>query len=106
VPWWTWIALGFFALTLVATATFAVWALGRTKGARASAGALVERLEEVQRQGEELERRLERTNARAEELQRDRERLQRSLDRLGVLGWALGDARRTVARARGVYLRK
>jgi hypothetical protein len=106
VPWWTWIALGVFALTVVGTAIFAAWAFGRAKGARTSAEAIMEQAQGVARGSEELERRLERTSARTEELQRDLERLQRSLERLGVLGWALGDARRTVARVRGAYLRK
>jgi uncharacterized protein HemX len=106
VPWWTWIALGVFALTVVATAIFAAWSFGGVKGTQTSAEAIMEQLQDVARRSEELERRLERTSARAEEVQRDLERLQRSLERLGVVGWALGDARRTVAHVRGAYLRK
>ena len=106
MPWWTWIALGVFALTVVATAIFAAWAFGRARGTHGSAEAILEQVQDLARRSEELERRLERTSARAEEVQRDLERLERSLQRLGVLGWALGDARRTVARVRGAYLRK
>jgi chromosome segregation ATPase len=106
VPWWTWIALGVFALTVVAAGIFAVFALGRIKRLTAAGEAIATRLEDLSRRGEELDRRLEHANERAEDVQRHLERLEGSLERLGVLSWALGDARTGIARLRESYLRK
>jgi chromosome segregation ATPase len=106
VPWWTWIALGLFALTVVAAGIFAVFALGRIKRLAATGEALATQLEDLSRRGEELDRRLERANERAEEVQRHLGRLEGSLERLGVLSWALDDARTGIARLREAYLRK
>ena len=54
----------------------------------------------------ELERRLAHASDRAEEVQRHLDRLSESVQRLSVLSWALGDARKSVLRLRGAYLRK
>ena len=105
MPWWTWIALGVFALVVVATSIFAVWAFGRLKVLSVSGDALAVRLEGLSRQADELQRRSERTSVRTEELQQSLDRVDRSVKQLGVLGWALGDLRR-VMRARKSYLRK
>jgi chromosome segregation ATPase len=106
VPWWTWIALGLFALTVLAAAIFAVFALGRIKRLTATGEAIAGQLEELSRRGEELDRRLEHANRRAQDVQRHLERVEGSLERLGVLSWALGDARTGIARLREAYLRK
>ena len=106
MPWWTWLALGAFALALVATAIFAVYALGRLRRAQAVVAGLQARLDELARAAEQLERRLAAAQARADELERERARLTVSLDRLSVLTWALSDARKDVTRLREAYLRK
>ena len=106
MPWWTWLALGFFALALVATGIFAVYAIGKVRRAEAVAGRLQERLDELAHTAEAVERRMAHAQARAEELERERARLEVSLDRLSVLTWALSDARKSVTRLRRTYLRK
>jgi predicted RNase H-like nuclease (RuvC/YqgF family) len=106
MPWWTWIALGVFALSVVAMAIFAVYTLGRVKRLKAEAEAITAALDEVTRRAEELERRSAHASERAAEVERARARLDGSLERLSVLSWALGDARKGIARLRGAYLRK
>jgi predicted RNase H-like nuclease (RuvC/YqgF family) len=106
MPWWTWLALGFFALTLVATGVFAAYAVGKVRRAQALAEQLRQRVDGLARAAEDLERRLAHAQARAEELERERARLEGSLERLGVLTWALSDARKSVTRLRRTYLRK
>jgi predicted RNase H-like nuclease (RuvC/YqgF family) len=106
VPWWTWIALGVFALSLMAVAIFAASALARLKRLSTTGEAITGRLDELSRRAEELERRLEHANKRVDGAQRHVEHLEGSLERLGVLSWALGDARKSVARLRQAYLRK
>jgi hypothetical protein len=106
VPWWTWIALGVFALAVVGTAIFTVSALGRLKRLSATGEMIAARLDELSRESEKLELRLEHASERGEDVRRHLERLEGSLERLGVLSWALGDARRGITRLRGAYLRK
>jgi septal ring factor EnvC (AmiA/AmiB activator) len=106
MPWWTWLALGVFALALVATGIFAVSALGKVKRAQALAEDLRMRVDELARTAAEVERRLAQAQARAEELERERARVEASLERLSVLIWALSDARKSVTRLRRTYLRK
>jgi hypothetical protein len=106
MPWWTWIALGFFALTLLGVAVFGVWALGRVQRMLTSGEEIAARAEEVALRAEMLGERLERSSARAEDMQRRLDDLDRSVAQLGVLGWALGDVRRGAWRVRKGYLRK
>jgi predicted RNase H-like nuclease (RuvC/YqgF family) len=106
MPWWTWLALGFFALALVAAGIFAVYAIGNVRRAQTVAERLQTRVDELARTAEQIERRLADAQARAEELERERARLEVSLDRLSVLTWALSDARKSVTRLRRAYLRK
>jgi predicted RNase H-like nuclease (RuvC/YqgF family) len=106
MPWWTWLALGFFALAFVATGIFAVYAIGKVRRAQAVAEQLQTRVDGLARTAEQIERRLAQAQARAEELERERARLEVSLDRLSVLTWALSDARKNVTRLRRTYLRK
>jgi chromosome segregation ATPase len=106
MPWWTWIALGVLALSLMAAAIFAAAALGRVKRLNATGTAITARLDELSGRAEELERRLEHANERIEAVQPHVELLEDSLERLGVLSWALGDARKSVTRLREAYLRK
>jgi predicted RNase H-like nuclease (RuvC/YqgF family) len=106
MPWWTWLALGIFALALVAMGTFAAYAIGKVKRAQAVAEDLRTRVDELARTAEQVERRLAHAQARAEELERERARLEVSLERLSVLTWALSDARKSVTRLHRTYLRK
>jgi phage shock protein A len=87
-------------------AVFALLAYGRVRRLQATGEALAARAAEVARRGEELESRLAGVDARTEEVRRHVERLEASFERLAVLSWALGDARRSITRVRGAYLRK
>ena len=106
MPWWIWIPLGLLASTVVAAAVQTLFAYGRIKRLQATGGAIAARAEEVARSSEELEVRLDRASGRADEIERHLDRLRESLERLSVLSWALGDARKGIARLRGAYLRK
>jgi hypothetical protein len=106
VPWWTWIALGVLACVLVTAAVYAVYAVRVLKRLQATGEALASRAEEVARANEELETRLAHAGERADVVQQHLGRLEGSLERLSVLSWALGDARKGIARVRGAYLRK
>ena len=106
MPWWVWIGIGAFAVALVAAAVFAVAAYGRIRRLRASAEAIAARAEEVGARSAELELRLAHAGERAEAVPRHFGRLNASLERLSVLSWALGDARKGVGRLRGAYLRR
>ena len=106
MPWWTWIALGVFALAVVALAIFGVYAAGRIKRLKAQGEALTAALDDVARRAEELERRAAHASERAAEVERARAELDGSLERLSVLSWALGDARKGITRLRGTYPRK
>jgi septal ring factor EnvC (AmiA/AmiB activator) len=106
VPWWTWLALGVFLASVVGIAVFAAFAYGRLKRFAAAAKAIEKRLDELARSAEELEKRMEAAQARAEEAEAHAARLERSLERLGVLTWALRDARKDVKRIRELYLSK
>ena len=106
MPWWTWLALGFLALALVATGIFAAHAIGKVRRAQALAEQLQAGVDELARTAEAIERRLAHAEVRAEELERGRARLEVSFERLSVLTWALSDTRKSVTRLRRDYLRK
>jgi uncharacterized protein HemX len=106
VPWWVWIAVAAFAVVLAAGAVFAVATFVRLKRLRATGEAIAAQAEAVARQSEELDRRLLHASERAEEIEQHLERLRAAGERLSVLSWALGDARKSVTRLRGAYLRK
>jgi predicted RNase H-like nuclease (RuvC/YqgF family) len=106
MPWWTWLALGFFTLVLVAGGIFAAYAVGQVRRAQTVVGGLQTQVDELARSAEALERRLAHAQARAEELERERARLEVSLERLPVLTWALSDTRKSVSRLHRTYLRK
>jgi predicted RNase H-like nuclease (RuvC/YqgF family) len=106
MPWWTWIALGFFAAVVAAMVVFAALVFVRLKRLRGRGDILQAELEALAGKAEHLEDRLERTEERAERARRSLERLDASLERLSVLTWALGDARRAVTQLRSGLLRK
>ncbi|HSK16134.1 MAG TPA: hypothetical protein VK915_08190 [Gaiellaceae bacterium] len=106
MPWWTWLALGLFLASIVAIAVFGAFAYGRLRRVATVAEAIAARLDELARSAEQLEKRMEAAQAQVEEAEAHAVTLRRSLTRLGVLTWALQDARKDVNRLRGLYLSK
>jgi septal ring factor EnvC (AmiA/AmiB activator) len=106
MPWWTWLALGVLALSLLATAVFTAVAVTRLKRLAFLAEAIRVQLDELARAGEELERRLAHAEERAAEFEQHRAQLDSSLARLSVLTSALSEARGGITRLQKAYLRK
>jgi cell division protein FtsB len=107
VPWWTWAALGFFVGVLVFAAVYGFIALRRVRALATTGDRVSGALEELTARTEALERRVAEVEERRAKVELHLERLNRSLERLSALGWALGDARRGLARIRaGATLRK
>ena len=107
VPWWTWIALAFFAAVVASGAAVAIVSLLRLRHARSTGEQLAAAADDLTRKTEELERRLEHASERAELVERRVARLEASLERLGVLRWALGDVTKAISQVRSaVTMRK
>jgi hypothetical protein len=106
VPWWTWLSLGVFALSLLGVGIFAAFAVGRMRQLVPVAETIRAQADELNRAAEELERRRTQMDARREELERARARLDTSLAQLSVLTWGLSDARRDARRIRTLLLPK
>jgi hypothetical protein len=106
VPWWTWLSLGVFALSLLGAGVFAAFAVGRMRQLMPVVETIRAQVDELNRVAEELERRRAHMEARREELERARARLDRSLVQLSVLRWGLSDARRDARRIRTLLLPK
>ncbi|MGH3051758.1 MAG: hypothetical protein ACRDM8_02225 [Gaiellaceae bacterium] len=106
MPWWTWVAIGFFTAVVAALIAFSALVFVRLKSLRDRGDILQAELEALAGKTELLEDRLERAEERAERARRSIERLEASLQRLSVLTWALGDARRAVTQLRSGLLRK
>ena len=106
MPWWTWVAIGFFTAVVAAMIAFSALVFVRLKRLRNRGDILQAELEALAGKAERLEDRLERAEERAERARRSVERLDASLQRLSVLTWALGDARRAVTQLRSGLLRK
>jgi hypothetical protein len=107
MPWWTWLALGFFVLVVAAGGAIVLVTLLQMRRVRTTGVELAGALDELTRRTEDLERRLEQANERAELVERRMARLQGSMERLSVLTWALGDVGRTISQVRtAVTLRK
>jgi F0F1-type ATP synthase membrane subunit b/b' len=106
VPWWTWLCLGIFLLSLVATAVFSVFAFGRLKRLSDAGEEIKARLDDLSRATEELQRRQARNQKHLEELRRHRARAAASIARLQVLTSAFSEATGRPRRARSRYLRK
>jgi hypothetical protein len=106
VPWWTWLSLGIFALSLLAVGIVAAFAIGRMRQLMSVVERIRAKAEELNRAALELERRRARMEARREELEQARARLEVSLERLSVLRWGISDARRDLRRLRALALPK
>ncbi|HEX5469778.1 MAG TPA: hypothetical protein VFW80_12100 [Gaiellaceae bacterium] len=104
MPWWTWVALGFFVAVVLAAGTLALLAF-RTLGALARIGErLAAALDDLAAKGEELERRSASATEGFESVEPHFAHLQTTLDRFSVLTWALGDVARSVGRLRSAVL--
>jgi hypothetical protein len=100
VPWWTWIALGFFGVVLLATMAVAFVSIRRLRSAQASAEAMMVAFEGLAAKAEQLEARAADVEERRARVEEHFARLARSRERLGVLTWALRDATREVTSLR------
>jgi hypothetical protein len=105
VPWWTWIALGFFSVVLAASLLLGFVWVRRIGQLQASAEAMTASFEALSQRAEELQRRAAAVEERRAVVEEHFARLDRSRERLGVLTWALRDATRELTRLRSV-LRK
>lgn len=106
MPWWSWLALGFFAVVVLATGILVFSVFVRLKQLRDRGDRLQAEFEALAGKAEALEGRLVRSEEKAERARAHLERLDASLQRLSVLTWALGDARRAVSQLRAGLLRK
>ena len=106
MPWWTWLCLGIFLLSLVATAVFIVFAFGRLKRVSGGLESIQARLDEVSLLAEEMQRKQARNQENLERLQRHRTQAEASIARLQVLTTALSEALGRPRRARRRYLSK
>ena len=107
MPWWTWAALVFFTLAVLAGSAVVLVAFFGMRRLEQTAVELEAALEDLSRRSEELEARLEHANERAELVERRLGQLDASLERLSVLTWALGDVSKAISQVRSaVLLRK
>jgi cell division protein FtsB len=105
VPWWTWIALGFFGVVLGASLLLGFVWVRRMGQLQASAEAMTASFEALSQRAEELELRAATVEERRAVVEDHFARLGRSRERLAVLTWALRDATRELTSLRRV-LRK
>ena len=96
----------FCALVVPATLVAAAQGIRLFRRSRALQRQLLPALEVVSADLEELEERVDAASAGADLLDARVAALSRSLERLGVLNWALADPRETVARLRALIPRK
>jgi hypothetical protein len=106
VPWWTWLCLGIFLLTLVAAAVFSLYALGRLRHHAAALEGVRAQFDELAVASQELERRQARNQEHLAEFQRRRARAEASLGQVRYLTSTLSEALGGPRRARGRYLSK
>jgi nitrogen fixation protein FixH len=107
VPWWTWVALGFFAAVVIVACIFALLALRAMSALQSVGDRLQVAFEDLAAKSEELERRAARASGGVEAAEPHFEHLRATLDRFSVLTWAIGDIARTVGRLRsGLLIQK
>jgi hypothetical protein len=104
VPWWTWIALGFFVVVVLAGSVITFIGLGRMRSLQAAGVEVALVLDDLTRKTEGLEARLAHANENAELVERRMAHLQESLERLSVLSWALGDVTKAVSQLRSAVM--
>jgi hypothetical protein len=100
VPWWTWIALTFFVVIVLAGGAVTFVSLRRMRSLQTAGVEVALALDELTRKTEALEGRLEQAGENAEIVERRMAHLQESLERLSVLTWALGDVAKAVSQLR------
>ena len=106
MPWWTWIALGFFIVVILLGATVTFLSLRQMRRLQRTGADVAGALDSVTQKTEELERRLEHASERAEIVEKRLDRLSESLERLSVLTWALGDVGKAISQLRSAILLK
>jgi len=106
VPWWTWIAVGVFALAAAGGGALVVLGLRTFRRLRASGERVSAALGELTRSSERLASAGEALSGRSDEFERTLARLRASIRRLSALLRALADARDTVMRAVALVPRK
>src|SRR5919106_1944258 len=94
MPWWTWIAIAFFAAAFVIGIAVAFVAVKRMRELQSRAEAMTAAFEELMAKAEALERRALTVEENRARLESHLARLGRSREKLGVLTWALRDATR------------
>jgi hypothetical protein len=104
MPWWTWVALAFFASPIVAAGVIAMLTLRSLNALQAVGERLTAALEDLAAKGEELERRTELASRRVESAEAHFDHLRTTLDRFSVLTWALGDVAKAVGELRSAVL--
>ncbi|HEY3070548.1 MAG TPA: hypothetical protein VGJ34_09555 [Gaiellaceae bacterium] len=100
MPWWTWIALTFFVVIVLAGGAVTFVSLRRMRSLQTAGVEVALALDELTRKTEALEGRLEQAGENAEIVERRMAHLQESLERLSVLTWALGDVAKAVSQLR------
>jgi chromosome segregation ATPase len=107
VPWWTWTALVLFAVVVAVGAAVTGAALMQLKRLTKTGEDVARSLEELNAKTEALRIRLEHAEGRAQVVDRKLTKLDDSFERLSLLLWALGDARRTIEHVKdAITLRK
>jgi hypothetical protein len=107
VPWWTWVALAFFAAVVLAASIVALLALRSMSALGAVGERLQAAFEDLDAKSRELERRAARASGRIESAEPHFDHLRVTLDRFSVLTWAIGDMAKTVGRLRsGLLIQK
>jgi hypothetical protein len=107
VPWWTWIALVFFAVVVLVGVGVTIVALVAFRRLGSTSEEVARSIEELATRAEALEWRIEHAGERAALVERKIAKLNASIERLSVLTWAIGDVARKVAHVRSaVLLRK
>jgi hypothetical protein len=107
VPWWTWTALVLFTVVVAVGAAVTGAALIQLRRLTKTGEEVARSLEELNAKAEAMQIRLEQAEGRAQVVDRTLAKLDDSFERLSVLLWALGDARRTIDHVKdAITLRK
>ena len=104
MPWWTWVALAFFAAVVLAASIVALLALRSMSALQSVGERLQAAFEDLSTKSEALERRAEHASARVESAEPHFAHLRQTLDRFSVLTWAIEDVAKTVGELRSAVL--
>jgi hypothetical protein len=107
MPWWTWTALVLFTVVVPVGAAVTGAALIQMRRLTKTGEEVARSLEELNAKAEAMQIRLEQAEGRAQVVDRKLTQLGDAFERLSVLLWALGDARRTIEHVKdAITLRK